>query len=242
MSRSSHRPRIGITVDYIKDKPQYMLPFSYAEAVEKAGGLPIALPFQVSPALVPEYLDLLDGVVLIGGDDLDPGLYGEEQHLMAGRVHPDRQAFEFALLAEIEKRRMPVLGICLGSQLMNVHRGGSLHQFLPDLERNEPLEHRRLGEDWGFRHDVTIEPTSKLAGIIGKTTVASNSSHKQAVNRVGRGLVVTVHSPDGIVEATEDPSYPFYVGVQWHPERQNDEADHLGLFKALIAACQSFPK
>lgn len=238
MSRSSSRPRIGITVDSIKDKPQYMLPFSYAEAVEKAGGLPVAIPFKVSPALAGEYLDLLDGVVLIGGDDLDPSLYGEEQHLMAGRVHPDRQAFEFALLAEIEKRRTPVLGICLGSQLMNVHRGGSLHQFLPDLDRDEPLEHRRIGDDWSFRHDVTVTPGTKLAGIVGKTTVASNSSHKQAVHRVGKGLIVTAHSPDGVVEATEDPTYPFYIGVQWHPERQHEEADHLKLFQALITACK----
>ena len=129
---------------------------------------------------------------------------------------------------------MPVLGVCLGSQVMNVHRGGSLHQFLPDQDRAEPLEHRRIGDDWSFRHTVTVEPKSGLAHVLGTTTVESNSSHKQAVNLPGKGLRVVAHSPDGVVEATEDPSFPFYLGVQWHPERQNDQAVQLRLFEHLV--------
>lgn len=228
------RPRIGITVDYLTGKPHYMLPWTYAEAVEKAGGLPLLLPYQVDTALVPQYLDSVDGVVLSGGDDLDPSLFGEERHLMAKAIDPDRQTFEFALLTEIERRATPVLGICLGSQVMNVHRGGSLHQFLPDLDRDDPIEHRRL-DDWGTRHAVEIEPNSNLAHLLGRTTLACNTSHKQAVKQPGHGLRVTARAPDGVIEGTEDPSFPFYVGVQWHPERQNDEADHLKVFEGLIA-------
>ena len=228
------RPRIGITSDYVNGKPQYMTTWAYVEAVERAGGLPLVLPYKVDPALAGQYLDNLDGLVLSGGDDIDPSLWGEDKHPMAGHLDSDRQRFELALLAGVEKRAMPVLGVCLGSQMMNVYRGGSLHQFLPNMPRDEPLEHRRIGEDWGFRHTVTVEPRSKLAHVLGTTTVASNSSHKQSVNRIGKGLHVVAHSPDGIIEATEDPSFPFFIGVQWHPEKQNDEAVHLRLFQALV--------
>lgn len=229
------KPRIGITVDYVTGKPHYMLPWTYAEAVEKAGGLPLLLPYRSDLSQVPHYLDTLDGVVLAGGDDLDPSLFGEERHLMAKAIDPDRQQFELALLTEIERRATPVLGICLGSQLMNVHRGGSLHQFLPDLDRGEPIEHRRL-DDWGTRHAVTVERQSNLAHLLGKTALECNTSHKQSVNRPGHGLRVVAMAPDGVIEATEDPSFPFYIGVQWHPERQHTEADHLRLFEGLVMA------
>ena len=228
------RPRIGITSDYVKDKPQYMTTWTYPDAVERAGGLPLILPYKVDSSLAAEYVSALDGLILSGGDDIDPTLWGEAKHPMAGHLDPDRQRFEFALLAEVEKRAVPTLGICLGSQMMNVHRGGTLHQFLPDMPRDEPLEHRRIGDDWGFRHTVTVESRSKLAHVLGTTTVESNSSHKQSVNKVGKGLHVVAHSPDGIVEATEDPSFPFFLGVQWHPEKQNDEDVQLRLFQALV--------
>jgi putative glutamine amidotransferase len=179
-------------------------------------------------------LDGLDGVVLAGGDDLDPSLFGEERHLMAKAIDPDRQAFEFALLAEIERRATPVLGVCLGSQVMNVHRGGSLHQFLPDVNREDPIEHRRL-DDWGARHAVRVEPQSNLAHLLGQTELTCNTSHKQAVHHPGSGLRVVAWAPDGVIEGTEDPSFPFYIGVQWHPERQNDENVHLRLFEGLVA-------
>ena len=228
------RPRIGITSDYVNGKPQYMTTWSYPEAVERAGGLAFMLPYKTDPALAGQYVDHLDGLILSGGDDIDPSLWDEAKHPMAGHLDPDRQRFELALLAEVEKRAMPVLGICLGSQMMNVYRGGSLHQFLPDMPRDEPLEHRRIGDDWSFRHTVTVDAHSKLAHVLGTTTVESNSSHKQSVHTLGKGLHVVAHSPDGIVEATEDPSFPFFLGVQWHPEKQNDEAVQLRLFQALV--------
>jgi putative glutamine amidotransferase len=138
-----------------------------------------------------------------------------------------------ALVAEVEQRRLPALGICLGSQVMNVHRGGSLIQFLPDEKRENPLEHRRLG-DVAPRHPVTLEPDSILARALGKTEVLANSSHKQAVNRVGRGLRVVARAPDGVIEATEDSSMPLFLAVQWHPERLIDEPEHLALFRLLV--------
>jgi putative glutamine amidotransferase len=228
------RPLIGITTDYNDRQTQYVLPFGYATAIEKAGGLPFLIPYRTDVSLVPEIVDHLDGILFSGGDDLDPKAYGEEWHPMAKQIDPLREAFERALLAEVEKRRLPIMGVCLGCQLLNVHRGGKLIQFLPDIERNEPIEHRRVGVDWSKRHPIMLDSNSTVAKALGKAEVIANSSHKQAVKEPGRGLRVIATAPDGVIEAIEDPSMPLYVGIQWHPERMHEEADHLALFRLLV--------
>ena len=128
---------------------------------------------------------------------------------------------------------MPAMGICLGSQLMNLYRGGSLEQFLPEVERQPPLEHRKV-DGVMQRHGVHLEPESWVARTIGKTELNANSSHKQAIKQVGRGLRIIGTAPDGVIEGIEDPTFPLFLGVQWHPERLHDEADHLALFKLLV--------
>ncbi|HEX4792646.1 MAG TPA: gamma-glutamyl-gamma-aminobutyrate hydrolase family protein [Humisphaera sp.] len=231
--RTRSRPVIGITVDTDDATGRYLLHPGYATSVEKAGGLPLLLPYRTDISLIPQIVDLLDGVLFSGGNDLDPALYGETYHPKAAPIDPDRQRFELALLAEVEKRRTPALGICLGSQLMNVYRGGSLIQFLPDIERPETIEHRKLGTEMP-RHGVNLEPQSAAAQTIGKTLLDANSSHKQAVKKLGRGLRIIGTSPDGVIEGIEDPSLPLFLGVQWHPERLHEEKDHLALFKLLV--------
>lgn len=234
------RPVIGITISY-QLPGNYRTPMSYSAAVEKAGGLPLLLPYRSGPALIPQLVDLLDGVIFTGGDDLDPSIYGETYHPKTEPVDPDRQRFELALLAEVERRRMPALGICMGCQLMNIHRGGSLHQFLPELDRSAPLEHRRFGEP-ETRHDVAIDRNTMLGEALAKDTINANSSHKQSVKQLGRGLRITAHSPDGVVEAIEDPTFPLFVGVQWHPERlAANEEDHLKLFRWLVEKAKNRP-
>lgn len=232
------RPVIGITTDYRDEKPSYSLPFAYCDAVEKAGGLPLMLPYRTDLSTIPQIVDMLDGIVFSGGNDLDPTPWGETVHPQARPIDPLREKFERALMTEVENRRLPTLGICLGSQLMNVHRGGSLNQFIPDLGLESDIEHRRLGEEWNDRHDVKIDAGSTVAKAIGSDRVKSNSSHKQSIRNVGRGLRVVATSPDGIVEAVEDPSMPLWVGVQWHPERQHEEAEHLALFRLLVERSQ----
>lgn len=227
------RPVIGITLDY-GDKPgRYMLPYAYTTAIERAGGLPWPLPFMTDVSLIPEFVDRLDGILFSGGEDLDPALYGEARHPKAEPLDPNRQRFELALLAEVERRRMPALGVCLGCQLMNVHRGGSLIQFLPDHERAGPLEHRRL-DDPSRRHPVSLEPGTRLAQAIGKREISVNTRHKQSIARTGNGLRVIAKAPDGVVEAIEDPAHPFFMAVQWHPENLIDEPEHLAPFKLLV--------
>jgi putative glutamine amidotransferase len=229
------RPVIGITMDQKDDGGAYMLTFDYAKSIEAAGGLPFAIPYKTHPALIPQYVDLCDGVLFTGGNDLDPALYGEDWHPKAARIDPDRQNFELALLAEVERRRTPALGVCLGSQIMNVHRGGSLVQFLPDKAGADSLEHRKGDVPGGQRHKVQIEPGTILATAIGKPEIVANSRHKQAIARVGKGLRVNAHAPDGVVEGIEDPTMPLFLAVQWHPENlAADQPEHLAPFKLLI--------
>ncbi|MGD0770117.1 MAG: gamma-glutamyl-gamma-aminobutyrate hydrolase family protein [Tepidisphaeraceae bacterium] len=227
------RPLIGITLDSHDDGDKYESPYAYAKSVERAGGLPLLLPYQSDLALIGQFVDACAGFLFTGGNDLDPALYGQSWHPKAVRVDPARQKFELALLAEVERRRLPALGVCLGSQLMNVHRGGSMHQFLPDFVRSNPLEHRKIGDELP-RHNVSVDLASHLGQAIGKPQISVNSYHKQAADRLGRGLRVVATAPDGVIEGFEDPTFPFFAAVQWHPERLIDEPEHLALFKLLV--------
>jgi putative glutamine amidotransferase len=229
------RPVIGVTMDSGNKPDRYGLWFAYTKAVEAGGGLPLALPYQTDHGLIAQMVEHLDGILFTGGDDIDPALFGEERHPNAIPIDPDRTRFEMALLAEAQRRRTPSLCICLGIQMLNVHRGGSLHQFLPDVPRPNAIEHRRLG-DVIPRHPIRIEPDSLLHQAVGKGEVLANSYHKQAIGRLGRGLRVVATAPDGVIEGVEDPTYPLLLGVQWHPERLYDEPDHLALFSLLARA------
>src|SRR3982751_3696476 len=172
------RPVIGITIDTADSNRCYESPFGYARSVEKAGGLPLLIPYKTDLALIPQYVDLIDGMLFSGGSDLDPTVWGEERNPKTKAIDPDREKFERALMAEVEKRRTPTLGICLGSQLMNVYRGGSMYQFLPHLERDGAIEHRKINGDidrdgsGNFnRHTIKLEPASLAAQAIGKTEI-----------------------------------------------------------------------
>lgn len=225
------RPVIAVTIDSSELADHYESPCSYCTSVEKAGGLPILLPFRSDLSLIGQYVDHFDGIVFSGGDDLDPALFGEERHPKAIPIDLLRQKFELALLAEVERRRVPALGICCGSQLMNVHRGGSLIQFLPDQANT--LEHRKVGTELK-RHSVALDVNSQIGSAIGKPEISVNTYHKQSVAKIGRGLHILATAPDGVIEGFEDPNFPLFAGVQWHPERLHDEPEHLALFKLLV--------
>src|SRR5687768_13763508 len=235
------RPVIGVTMDSGDTKPdrygfvdRYSLNANYPKSIEKAGGLPLAIPYHVDDALIPQIVDALDGILFIGGDDMDPRRYSDEDwHPKAIRMNDARQEFEFALLGEVERRRLPTLGVCFGSQLMNVYRGGSMHQFVPDLKLEGGIEHRKLDRE-DPRHAINIDTTSQVGRAIGKKQIEGNTYHKQAMNRIGKGLKVIATSPDGVIEGIEDPTFPLFTAVQWHPERMSDRAEHLALFKLLV--------
>lgn len=234
------KPIIGITTANSSQRPAYLAAHAYADAVTRAGGIPLMLPYRAALADIPELVSALHGVVFSGGADLDPSSWGEARHPQAEPLDREREAYERELVAELDRRRKPTLGICLGAQLMNVHRGGSLTQFIPDLPRTPPLEHRRL-DDTDSRHGARVDPRSLLARILGTTALDVNSAHQQAFARIGRGLTVTAWAPDGVAEALEDAVRPFWIGVQWHPERIIDAPGQVNLFHHLVQVATPWP-
>ena len=230
------RPRIGLTLDADEGRGRYELARSYVDAVLAAGGLPILLPHAVEAAAT--YLALLDGLVVTGGAfDVPPELYGEARRPECGPAKPARTAFEKDLLEAALAARFPVLGVCGGMQLLNVVRGGTLHQDLasgagiPGHEQPPPKD--------APSHAVLVVAGTLLAALVGPGELRVNSTHHQAVKDAGQGVLVSARAPDGVVEAIELPDLPFALGVQWHPEAVlRHEPRHAALYRALVAAAR----
>jgi putative glutamine amidotransferase len=231
------RPLIGVTTSELRPSgastlrrqgepphPEMALGITYAIAIERAGAVPVVLPPVIDD--VEPLLGRLDGVCLSGGPDLDPEAYGaRERHVELGPTEPSLDAFELALARGALERGLPLLGICRGAQALNVACGGTLHQHLPG--------HRQSAPGTDATHEVEVLPDTRLAALLGAGTMAVNSFHHQAVDRVGRGLRVSARAADGTVEAVEGSG--FVVGVQWHAETLADAR----LFEALAVASRT---
>ena len=225
------RPVVGITC-YVEqasfgvwDVPAALVPLTYVRAVGAAGGRPLLIPPTAEG--VDETLDALDAIVFSGGADLQPSMYGAEVHEDSTQFRPDRDAGETLLLEGALARRLPVLAVCRGMQLLNVVRGGDLIQHLDEV--TDGREHK-AGPGRFATHEVKVSAGSKLGAIVG-TEATITSHHHQAPGRLGIGLEPVAWSPDGIVEGIEDPADPFTIGVLGHPEEGEDRA----LFEALVA-------
>jgi len=243
------RPLIGVTTSEMRPSglstlrqqgepahPEMALGMTYLQAIERAGAVPVVLPPCVSD--LEALISRLDGVCLSGGPDLDPEAYGvRERHEELGPTEPALDRFELALARAADRRGTPLLAICRGAQLLNVARGGTLIQHLPDAVGCE-IEHRQREPADALGHAVEIEPGSRLAELLGWTEGRVNSFHHQAVDRLGRGLRVSARAPDGTVEAFEAPDRPFLVAVQWHAEYLVGRPEHARLFDAFVAACR----
>jgi len=213
--------------------PAHLLPREYADAVQRAGGIAVILPPDPRAADHPEeLLDLLDGLILAGGADVDPAAYGQEPHPATVNTNPERDDFEIALAQAAIARDLPFLGICRGMQVLNVARGGTLLQHLPDSHGHE--DHRRSpGSFDNSDHQVRLQAGSLAARAAGEESHRTLSHHHQGVDCIGDGLVVTGHSElDDLPEAVELPGHRFVLGVQWHPEVTRDKR----LFGALVTA------
>jgi putative glutamine amidotransferase len=236
--KGNHRPNIGVTaaserVSYgvWEEIPAVISPARYIEAVQRAGGRPVLLPPDQEDAEDPAgVLGLLDALVVTGGaGDLDPTLYGDQRHPETGPVQQERDAYELALVRGALERGMPILGICRGMQILNVAYGGTIEQHLPDVLGHE--EHRHTPGTFAD-HEVRLAPDSLAARAAGMDRTPVKSHHHQGIKTVGDGLAVTGRdAEDDSVEAIEDPSCSFVLGVLWHPEE--DERSHL--IKALVS-------
>ena len=234
-----HKPIIGIGSDIARkpgERDRAFVYTTYVESLRRAGAVPLLIPPQ--PENVDDLLDGLDGLVLAGGDDCDPAVYGEPPHPSVEPMDPRRQSNDLSLARAARERGVPTLGICLGIQMMNVAAGGSLIQDIDSAMKTE-IDHASEPSD-RHRHDVLIEANTRLGGILGAQELNVNSSHHQAIKDVGDGLRITAQAPDGVIEGLEDPSHPFYVGVQWHPEDMAGETSAASLFGAFVEAARKY--
>ncbi len=224
------RPIVGIT-SYAEEArwgvweaPAALIPLAYVHAVEAAGGRALLVP--PSDVGVEETLDALDGLIFSGGADLDPASYGADAHPATSGVRPERDGAELALLEAALARDMPVLAVCRGSQVLNVALGGDLVQHLPEVVGHEG--HKQTPGVFAD-HGVDVLPGTKLHDVVGDHAPVK-SHHHQGYGRLGAGLREAARADDGTVEAIEDPSRRFALGVLWHPEEDEDGA----LFQALV--------
>jgi putative glutamine amidotransferase len=230
------RPVIGITT-YLTparfgawEEEAALIPAAYVNAIEAAGGRPLLVP--PSTEAIEETLDRLDGLLFSGGSDLDPEVYGQEAHPETNGIVPDRDRAEIALLRAALERDMPVLAVCRGSQVLNVALGGDLVQHLPEIVGDE--KHKHTAGEFAD-HDVDLVTGTRVQEILGDHAPVK-SHHHQGYGKIGDGLREAARAEDGTIEALEDPSRRFAMGVLWHPEAGED----LALFEALVAEARTY--
>jgi putative glutamine amidotransferase len=234
-------PVIGLTTyrqqtrSGVWDVPASFLPAVYLEGVTRAGGIAVLLPPQpVDAAIAAQVVGRLDGLVLTGGKDVNPAAYGHQPHPATEQPALERDAWEFELLGAAVRRRVPVLGICRGPQVINVAMGGTLHQHLPDVVGHSG---HRVAEATFASHTAHVAEGTRLRRLLGEH-VQTRCYHHQAIDQVGAGLIASARC-DGVIEAIEGAGEDFIVGVQWHPE---EDLEDLRLFSALVDAARSYGK
>ena len=228
-------PVIGITCHHNYGANQLTINKGYIHAVDKFGGLPLLLPELLAPERVKQHCSLVDGLLLTGGVDVDPKLFGE-QPIGTLEITPERDCYEMLLVREFLVRDKPVLAICRGLQLLNICAGGDIYQDI-NSQIEKVIKHTQQAPKWYPTHAVSIMEGSKLGKLIEKSNLQVNSFHHQAPRRVASGFEATAWAEDGIIEAIESFSHRFVVGVQWHPEQMLSQREHQVLFRAFIRAC-----
>jgi len=231
------RPRIGITSWHHRDEEERWEAVldAYTRAVLEVGGLPVILPIAIAePALIEEYLETIDGLIMTGGSDIHPSFYGQIVLERCGEIDEQRDRFEVELIHAARGRDLPFLGICRGLQVLNVALGGSLYQDISYRAGTDPAHmspRERRGEP---AHQVAITPGSRLAHIIGSREMPVTSTHHQIIRDLAPDLAASAVAPDGVIEAVEGTGR-FLLAVQWHPERMADRhPEQLALFRSLV--------
>jgi putative glutamine amidotransferase len=235
------QPLIGITSGYRTIQLKYLhscLAKKYTQAIIRAGGIPLILPANLPPTQMSDLLPRLDGILFSGGDDVNPGLYGESPIPETKKILDERDELEAALLNSAMKENKPVLGICRGLQMINVALGGSLYQHIL-TQHPVAIQHDRhddLREK--LHHTVKISPGSHFAKILGTPEIKVNTLHHQGIRQLSTKLQSCgVCAQDGLIEAVEISDHPFFLAVQWHPEELADLPEHFVIFQAFVKAC-----
>lgn len=231
------KPIIGITPSMTTCEKTYTVHRAHVEAVVKAGGVPVILPYNASSA-VERIVKQIDGLYLTGGGDIDPHYFHEEPHVKLGRIDPLRDQFELDIFHATDALNKPILGICRGSQLMNVALGGTMYQDLYAQKGDTFIQHNQDRPLHYGSHFVEVKRPSLLYDIVQEKRIKVNSAHHQANNVLGNQLRVAARSKDSVIEAIEGITHPFMLGVQWHPERmikQKDRASY-AIYVSFIQA------
>jgi len=243
-------PIIGITatlkedVDAVAERPLgrfVRADLDYVDGVAGAGGVPVVLPPAGDERAARAVIQSLDGLLLSGGSDLDPGYYGEEPMPELGITLPERDAFETVLVGQALRRGIPIFGICRGMQVLNVALGGTLYQDLPSQWEGDVLKHRQDTPKWQPTHEVRVTDGSYLAEVMDREVVKVNSYHHQGIKDLAEGLLATGYSSDGMIEAVEaeDVSERWLLGVQWHAEAMRGAGPQQeSLFEAHVSAAE----
>jgi putative glutamine amidotransferase len=209
---------------------------SYLDAVAAAGGIPVILA-PLPARRLESIIERLDGICLSGGPDIEPACYGSDAHPELGPTEPEVDLFELGLVRAARRRGLPVLAICRGMQVLNVARGGTLVQHLPDLGGD--IAHRQTTAASQPSHGVALAAESRLARIAESERIDVNSFHHQAISRLGTGLEPVAWADDGVIEAIEAPAEAFTLGVQWHAECLTERAEQARLFTSLVDAAEA---
>ncbi|WP_143321972.1 gamma-glutamyl-gamma-aminobutyrate hydrolase family protein [Clostridium sp. HBUAS56010] len=234
------KPLIGLTPYHDTDNHDIKMRPTYLRALKAAGAIPVVMPLEASKEDLEQLAKELDGFLFAGGPDVHPFLFGEETQAHCGNVSYERDEMELSLLPLILDLKKPILGICRGIQILNIALGGTIWQDIPSQIRQDfPIAHTQPFRYQIPSHTVTLTAGSLLSKIAGKQTLEVNSMHHQAVKDLAPDLVATAYSPDHLTEALEMPGYPFFLGVQWHPEYlwEKDEAAY-GIFQNFVNACR----
>jgi putative glutamine amidotransferase len=228
------KPIIGVTAPLIQGRVS--LDQDVAKSILLSGGIPYILPYTQDPATLDQVIDLIDGLLLSGGVDIDPTLFGEEPIPGLGEIMPERDELEFSLIKRALKVDLPILAICRGIQMLNVAAGGNMYQDIYNQKSNL-LQHSQRAPRTHLSHFVQIKKDSKLHSITGTSKFKVNSFHHQAVKEPAPGFIISAISSDGVVEAIESRQHKYVVGVQWHPEflTSVDEVSK-GIFESFILA------
>jgi putative glutamine amidotransferase len=235
------RPIIGITCGTSDvDTNDSTIWNNYISAIENAGGTPIVLPLAQNDSSFSDYIDIIDGLLLSGGVDLDPSYFGEEPHPALGRVDVNRDRIEIFLSKKALQANIPIFGICRGIQTLNVSAGGTLYQDIPSQFGNT-IKHRQTAPGSHGTHFIDVKNGSRLFEIMGQSEIKVNTFHHQAVKDVATDFIISATARDGIIEGIESTIHPYAIGVQFHPERMWENNPSISaLFASFVDSAERY--